>query len=189
MVSPAAPDPAGLLARGLAVIALPPGGRRPGPGWHTAHLAEAQLLREHWRPGDNIGVPCRPNRLVVLDLDRKNGIDGIAALVAAADTASGPVPDTLTVATPHGGRHLYYRLPPGRTIGSTSGGTSGLGPGIDTRGPGARFGGYVVGPDSLVGGLRYTVAGDAPIAELPAWIADVLTRTAVRTRTRALTRS
>ncbi|OLE20382.1 MAG: hypothetical protein AUG49_25250 [Catenulispora sp. 13_1_20CM_3_70_7] len=181
MVTP--PDPAGLLELGLAVFALPPGDRRPGPGWHDATITDAQQLAERWRPGDNIGVPCRPNRLVVLDLDRKNGVDGVAALAAAAAKAGGGIPHTLVVATPNGGRHLYYRLPPGRIIGSTSAGTSGLGPGIDTRGPGRRFGGYVVGPDSLVDDRRYTIADAAPIAQLPAWIADILAaRTAAALR-------
>lgn len=187
MVTPAPPDPAGLLVLGLAVFPLPPGSKRPEPGWHDAQIHDAQLLAEHWRPGDNIGVGCRANGIVVLDLDRKDGVDGVAVLTALCERRGQPWPATLTVITPNNGMHLYYRLPPGRIIGSTSKGTSGLGAGIDTRGPGRTFGGYVVGPGSLVDGRRYAIAGDGStaVAELPGWIADILQkRTAAAPRTR-----
>lgn len=192
MVTPAPPDPAGLLALGLAVFPLPPGGKRPEPGWHDAQIRDARQLAERWRPGDNIGVGCRANGIVVLDLDRKDGVDGVAVLTALCERRGQPWPATLTVVTPNNGMHLYFRLPPGRIIGSTSKGTSGLGPGIDTRGPGRAFGGFVVGPDSLVDGRRYAVdaAGPAVLAELPGWIADVLQEhagAAPRPRNRALT--
>jgi bifunctional DNA primase/polymerase-like protein len=82
-------------------------------------------------------------------------------------------PDTLTVATP-AGLHLYFRVPVGVTVGSTSGGRSALGAGIDTRGPGRRTGGYLVGPGSVVNGARYTVVRDSTIAELPVWLVVLL---------------
>jgi hypothetical protein len=78
------------------------------------------------------------------------------------------------VRTPSGGRHLYFRCPPGRTILSSSGGTSGLGRGIDVRGPGRRLGGYLIGPGSVVDGVTYTVERDEVIQELPEPLADLL---------------
>ncbi|WP_367621056.1 bifunctional DNA primase/polymerase [Streptomyces olivoreticuli] len=56
-------------------------------------------------------------------------------------------------------------------MGSSSGGRTALGPGIDIRGPGRRSGGYLVGPGSVVGGIPYVIARDVPVLPLPAWIA------------------
>lgn len=81
------------------------------------------------------------------------------------------------VATPSGGRHLYFRALVGRVIGSSIGSTPAgrLGPGIDVRGPGrGSRGGYLVGPRSIVGARRYHVVVDAQIAELPGWLAGLL---------------
>ena len=38
---------------------------------------------------------------------------------------------------------------------------------------------YLAGPGSVVGGRRYEIARDAPIAELPGWLAALITRPAV----------
>jgi hypothetical protein len=84
-----------------------------------------------------------------------------------------PVPaDTLIVATPSGGWHLYYRHPDdGPGLRNTKGGTTrSLGPAIDTRG----HGGYVVAAGSVLAGRRYTVVRDRDPALLPGWLADLL---------------
>ena len=77
------------------------------------------------------------------------------------------------MATPTGGQHLYFRAG-GRPIASTSGGVSALGPGIDTRGPGHRNGGYLVGPGSVTAAGRYTIINPAPVADLPTWLLELL---------------
>ncbi|CNF63168.1 Uncharacterised protein [Mycobacterium tuberculosis] len=74
---------------------------------------------------------------------------------------------------------MYYAAPEGVTIGSTSGGKTALGAGIDTRGPGAGGrGGYVVGPGSVTDGRAYEIVQDGPMAPLPAWITALLARSA-----------
>lgn len=173
---PTQPTPeaaAALARRGLALFPLPPGGRRPlARGWLAAATADAEQLRATWRTGDNIGVACRASHVVGLDLDHHGGgVEQFGALLAARGL---DWPDTLTVATPSGGRHLYFRAPDGCTLGSTSGGTTRLGPGIDTRGPGLRSGGYLIGPGSVVDDTAYAITHDAPVRELPHWIADLL---------------
>jgi bifunctional DNA primase/polymerase-like protein len=175
-----APDPLAAAARGLAVFPLPAGGRGPCPsGWQrTATTDPAALIA--WPAGANIGVGCWASQLVVLDLDAaddRHG-DGRASLARLAAEHGRALPVTLTVATPSGGAHLYYRYdaPGGPVIGSSSGGRSALGPGIDIRGPGAGGrGGYVLGPTSQIAGRAYAVEVDAPITGLPAWIAVLLT--------------
>jgi hypothetical protein len=163
---------ADLTARGLAVFPLPPGGRLPSGPWRTQVLTDPGRVRELWRDGDNIGIGCRASRVIGLDLDIEG--DGQAVLAALASRLCQPWPETLTVATPSGGRHLYFAAPDGCTIGSFSGHRSPLGPGIDVRGPGLRTGGYLVGPGSVVGGRPYTIARDVPMFPLPAWLARLL---------------
>lgn len=122
----------------------------------------------------NVGVGCRASQVVGLDLDQHAEADGIASFTAicAASRVSWPV--TFTVRTPNGGLHLYFRAPQAQVIGSVSGGRSGLGAGIDTRGPGRRSGGYLIGPGSVVNGRPYTIELDAGISGLPAWLADLI---------------
>jgi hypothetical protein len=162
-----------LAARGLAVFPVPPGGRRPAGPWHARCLTDPQLVRERWRGGDNIGVGCRASHVVGLDLDVEEA-DGPARLADLASRLGEPWPTTLTVATPSGGLHLYFRVSDGCTIGSFSGARSPLGPGIDVRGPGPRTGGYLIGPGSIVGGITYAIVRDEPVRPLPRWIADRL---------------
>ncbi|MEU8967062.1 bifunctional DNA primase/polymerase [Streptomyces sp. NPDC048491] len=162
--------------RGLALFPLPAGGRVPAPGWHEAATTDPAALVQLLADGANVGVGCRASGVVVLDLDVHGDEDGPGALAAFAERVGLRLPETFTVGTPSGGRHLYYRAPDGCTIGSVSGGRTPLGPGIDVRGPGLRRGGYLVGPGSVVGGQRYVIAHDVPVAPLPVWIGALLPR-------------
>ena len=58
--------------------------------------------------------------------------DGIAVFAALCRVYGQPWPDTLTVATPHAGLHLYFRVPPGLAAASAIS----RWPGIDIRAPG-----------------------------------------------------
>ena len=49
-------------------------------------------------------------------------------------------------------------------------------PGIDIRGPGYRLGGYLAGPGSVVDGQPYIIERNAPIRDLPGWLAAILSR-------------
>ncbi|MGW3091574.1 bifunctional DNA primase/polymerase [Streptomyces sp. NPDC001108] len=134
------------------------------PG-HPAARAAARAAA-----GRGVGIGCRASNTVALDLDVHGDDDGPGVLAALADRLGEEVPDTFTVATPSGGRHLYFRAPMGCTIGSISGGRTALGPGIDVRGPGRRSGGYLAGPGSVVGRRPYSIVHDLPVAPLPDWI-------------------
>ncbi len=117
--------------------------------------------------------------MVGLDLDVAG--DGPAVLAALAARLGEQWPDTLTVQTPSGGLHLYFRVSGDCTIPSVSRGRTALGPGIDVRGPGQRSGGYLIGPGSAVDGTLYVITRDVPILQLPDWIADRLTRSRAHT--------
>ena len=179
------PDPLAVTALGLAVCALPPGSKRAAPGWHGRCTADPAAVAASWRPGDNIGVGCRASRIVGVDLDRHDGgPDGRETFAALCARARRPWPSTLTVATAHGGLHLYFRVPAGAAI------ASGIGtwPGIDIRGPGFRTGGYLAGPGSVVDGQPYVIERDTGIRDLPAWLADLLTRRTGRLHRKAARR-
>jgi len=163
-------DPGLALAAGLAVFPLPLGAKRAEPGWQRDVTTDPAAVAG-WPADANIGVACRASNVVGLDLDRKDGVDGVDTLRALCAHARQRWPLTFTVATAHGGLHLYFRAPAGVVVPSSIG----WWPGVDVRAPGARLGGYLVGPGSVVDGLPYTVARDVAIAPLPAWLTVKLT--------------
>lgn len=118
------------------------------------------------------GLAANP---VSFDLDRHgNGSDGLATFAWWCRAEAQEWPQTFTVASPNRGLHLYFHVPPGVVVPSTSGGRSGLGAGIDTRGPGRRSGGYLLAPGSVIDGRRYRIEADVPIAEMPRWLRQIL---------------
>jgi hypothetical protein len=133
-------------------------------GFHGASADPAQT-DEWWArwPDAQIGVPTgAASRMIVLDLDRKNGQDGIRtfdALCAGLQAPDGPV-----VRTPSGGLHIYMLAPGERYIPCS---VSRLGPGIDVRGDG----GYVIVPPSL----GYSFLQRAPLMLPPQWLLDLMT--------------
>ncbi|MFI9269820.1 bifunctional DNA primase/polymerase [Kitasatospora sp. NPDC052896] len=136
---------------------------------HGVHDATTNLDRIRalfaaapWATGYGIACGQTPHHLIGVDLDRKNGLDGVAALQALAEQHGFVVPDTATVATPSGGLHLWLTAPAGVRVANSA---SKLGPGIDVRGTG----GYLVGPGSLGSAGRYTFAlGTDPARIAPA---------------------
>ncbi|MFG1913001.1 bifunctional DNA primase/polymerase [Kribbella sp. NPDC048928] len=180
------PDPAPLLARGLAVFPLPPGQKAATKGWQHTIVTGDQAVDGHlpgWPAGANVGIACRASGIVGIDLDRHTasqqtganaGADGVAQFASVCERWGQARPVTLEVRTPHDGRHLLFRVPPGLMVASVSGGTSRLGPGIDIRGTGRTLGGYLAGPGSVVDGREYVIDVDVPIARLPGWIAALI---------------
>jgi len=120
-------------------------------GFYDATTDEEQMaawfLDEY--PEANVGIRTgRESGIWVLDIDMKDGKDGVQAvndwLTAQGMTAA--VPDTLMARTPTGGYHWYFRWDPAYEVGTNKD----LLAGVDVRGEG----GYVVAPPSVahVGG-------------------------------------
>lgn len=142
---------------------------RPGHGVHDATTDPARIRAlfavAPWATGYGIACGLAPYHLIGLDLDVKHGSDGVTALDTLARTHGFTVPETVTVLTPSGGRHLWLSAP-----GPVPNSAGRLGPGIDVRG----LGGYVVGPGSrtvaghylLLPGSRQHTLGEAPAALL-----------------------
>lgn len=149
-------------SRGFRVFPLRVGGKRPiADEWPDVATADANEIRALWgeRPY-NVGVLT--DNLIVVDADEKNGKQGMQTFF----DLDLPV-DTLTVRTPSGGRHFYYKGP------NRNNSSEKLGNGIDIR----SYHGYVIAPGSYLDPLDpnnkgiggdYTMELDAPVAAAPA---------------------
>lgn len=129
----------------------------------------------------NIGMATgEASGVWVLDVDAKAPVvregepapmTGLAAL-AMLEERHGPLPETRTVTTSSGGRHVYFRIPAGRVIrnrGSMK--VGGVKTGLDVRGEG----GYVVLPPSVhPNGTVYEWGPSRELADAPGWLLDVV---------------
>lgn len=164
-----------LAGMGWPVFPLRPGTKRSPAvrDWENRATTDPARIRRCWEADRwNIGLPTGPAGLVVVDLDMpkdtETGPDGAAALTTVATERGGPIPDTYTVSTPSGGRHLYYRCPPGVRLRNTAGQ---IAPRVDTR----AGGGYVVAPGSVTDAGAYELLDETEPAELPAWLVQATT--------------
>ncbi|RSM34652.1 DNA primase [Amycolatopsis balhimycina DSM 5908] len=181
---PGSKRPAGHAEDGCPGTGRCAGGHRT---WEQRATTDPGKIRAAWTHAPyGIGIAAGPSGLCVLDLDTTKSGEEVPARWAAvgarcgedvlavlADEACEELPgDTLTVRTPSGGLHLYYRVPAGVVLRNTSGERGqGLGWKVDTR----AWGGYVVGPGTLTRAGRYAYVWDGPVAELPVWLIERLT--------------
>lgn len=176
----------------FSYIQLSHHGKVPTPamtGWPDRPRTLPAEVREWLAQGYNLGVRCGPQSQVwVLDIDvdlrSLEHSDEWKALMAEHGE-----PDTYTVRSPSGGLHYYFRPPQGVEIRNDQG--SVVAQGVDIRGKG----GYVVaagmyaeytkkhtykladGTDDVV--VRefagtYDVINDAPIAQTPDWLREIM---------------
>lgn len=167
-----------MAQRGLKLFPLEPFEKVPprgSQGLRKRASVSAEWIAQWWGAkaprACNIGVAtgrlADGRAFFVVDLDtrpEKNGLDEWSRLCEE----HGAPPRTFTVATPSGGRHLYFLGHARQTAGE-------LAPGIDTRAEG----GHVVGPGSELKGadeqtLAYTVLDSSEIAVAPSWLLDML---------------
>ncbi len=133
--------------RGWYVFPLVPGEKRPlgslAPhGLNDATTDEA-TIRRWWaaEPNANIGIATGQSHLVVVDIDTKNGAQGWESWRDVLERIGRQADQTISVETPTGGGHIYFRGN-GTKLSNSAGK---LGEGLDTR----AYGGYVVAPPSV----------------------------------------
>lgn len=120
------------------------------------------------------GIACGrpPHHLIGLDLDRKNGVDGVWELRKLAARHGISVPRTVIIATPSGGWHAWWTGPADVKVPNRAGH---MAPGVDVRGSG----GYLVGPGSRsVRGL-YTLASspdDITVRPIPEQLLQLMVK-------------
>lgn len=167
--------------RGWHVFPVHPRSKVPAVSdWENTATTDLDQIAAWWQHKPfNIGISTGPSGLLVIDLDPSHGLPapdrwrdarhGTDVLTQLAADAAEPVPETFTVATPSGGRHLYFRQPDGLRLRNTQGG---LGWRIDTRG----HGGYVLAAGSHgLAGRSYRAVNDHAVANLPDWLTRALT--------------
>ncbi|WP_254708853.1 bifunctional DNA primase/polymerase, partial [Streptomyces lunaelactis] len=136
--SPHRGDPEPVLCRGECGL--------PGHGVHDATTdpggIRALFAAAPWATGYGIACGRPPHHLIGIDLDTKSSTDSVASLQHLALHHLFTIPETVTVLTPSGGRHLWLTGPPDVVVPNSA---SRLAAGIDVRGAG----GYLVGPGSV----------------------------------------
>lgn len=171
-----------LSEAGWKIFPLIPGTKRPAiRAWEQRATNDPQRVRRCWSHGPfNIGLAIGASGHLAVDLDTpdpgevapegwsmrgiSSGADVLAVLAARAGTT---LPRTYTITTPSGGKHLYFRQPPGTELRNTAGTLGWL---IDTRG----HGGYVVAPGSITENGTYEVHDDHPPVDSPGWLVQAL---------------
>jgi RecA-family ATPase len=147
-----------LAADGYRIFPLIPNGKQPllSGSWRILATRNKEQIRKWWTdfPEANIGRVADGE--IILDEDRKK--DGHKSFEMLAELHH--FPETRTVRTPSGGRHLCYLTPPGARV---SNGTDVLGPGIDIR----TDGGYVVAPGSTINDVPYAYEDERPSVVAP----------------------
>jgi putative DNA primase/helicase len=135
-------------------------------GFREASTDPAQIERwwQKW-PLALIGLAAgRRSGVVVLDIDRKGGVDGFDTL---DENGAAILPVTPMVHTASGGLHLYFQAPDTEIRNTAGARGRGLGTGLDIRGDG----GYVIAP-APGSGYRWDPIchlGNTPPAPLPSW--------------------
>ena len=168
-------------AQGWHVFPAPPGkkqsyesaadndGRRWGatddPEIATSHFVK-------W-PRACVGIACQESGIFVLDLDVKNGADGVSWL-AEKIAERGDWPDTVEALSPSGSWHVYFRYPDDFDPLTCE---SQIAPGVDLRG----HGGMVIAPPSTKPGADNLYRWKNPpglfdVAAAPQWVLDLLPR-------------
>jgi len=196
--------------RAWRIFPLRPGTKVPAVRhWEHEATTNTEQIKELWTADvrrlngwyvpepPNVGIACGPSGLVVLDLDlakprqdrtrwpvqwRDNDISsGADVITVLAQRAGESLPETYIVATPSGGRHLYFTAPKQASVRNSAGR---LGPMIDVRGQG----GYVVAAGSRLHqrpdqdddvaettDQAYRLLEDLQPVTLPGWLIDATT--------------
>jgi putative DNA primase/helicase len=118
-------------------------------------------------PDAMIGAPTGSTGVFVVDVDGPKG----EATLAGIESVFGKLPPTKTVKSGRadGGRHLYFKIPPGVKIKSKD---NLLGEKLDVK----AHGGYTIIPPSIhPSGSKYTLVDEAaPLADAPYWLLPMI---------------
>lgn len=166
---------------GWHVFPAPPGTKKShksaehsdGRAW-GATISPAEIKRDWTRwPNANVGVTTgRTSGIFVLDLDCKNGVDGIQWLKDRI-AEHGELPHTVEAVSPSGGWHVWFSYPRDFDVKTCEGL---IAPGVDVRGRG----GMVLAVPSIKPGVGSYAWKNPPgffeVADAPQWLLDLLPR-------------
>lgn len=157
-----------LAARGWAIFPC-----KPDKTPFTTHgfkdaTQDPDKIRAFWErwPGALLGIACERSGIFALDLDHKNGLDGMRDLAELVETfgLGADIPTGPIQKTPSGGYHVLFNLPPDLKIPNNAGK---LAPGIDLRSAGyiCSGGAYEWQPEH---------GPQAALTDAPAWLLDLI---------------
>lgn len=171
-----------LAPYGFKMFPLRPGEKRPLVGQWEQRATNNPKCLDQWPARAGIGVACGPSGLVVVDLDThgsipagsqwdqsgiRDGLD-VFALLWERHSPGTSMFDTLTVTTPSGGLHLYFRAPRATQVRNSA---SKVAPMVDVR----AAGGYVVIDAELENGSYKPSGSPADIRPMPTWLVGLAT--------------
>jgi hypothetical protein len=163
--------------RGFPIIRLLPASKKPADEWQKSATTDAAIINSWFDQFQdmNYGI-VTGHGFFVADLDVKGGGNPLAFLKEQAAKAGATLPETITIRTPSGGWHYFFK---GEARNSTH--KKSLGGHTDIRGAG----GYVVGAlSSLPGGDYELVGKTATIAPSPDWLTELAKQRTVVPMTR-----
>jgi hypothetical protein len=177
-------------SRGIRVIPIAPGEKYPAgiEAWQTIATSNTDTVKQWFTTtykGWGVGIctgRAGARQVFVLDIDEHDPQQSGSDTLADLEAEHGKLPDTVTVLTPTGGRHLYFTTP----IAIRNDAGKRLGPGLDIRGDG----GQVLAPPTLhPTGKPYTFEEGFGItdilpADAPDWLIKRLTAEPKIDRTR-----
>lgn len=156
------------IESGWSVLPLLPDTKEPRTpnGFYNAST-DTTVINRWWleNPEYNVAI-CTgtESRLLVLDVDVKNGVDGYGSLKELT-AVHGDLPDTRMHKTPSGGCHYLFRcnIEVPNSYGK-------IGIGLDIKAEK----GYVVAPPSVIEGKYYDVVNpETPLSEAPEWLIKI----------------
>ena len=116
--------------------------------WSKEASKDERQIREWWarNPEALVGLPCKQNRLLVIDADRHTEEeDGVAAFAALCEGRDEPMPAHPVIATDYEGEHHVFQMPE-EPISNRK-----IGVGVETRGYQLNNdGGYIIAAGSLM---------------------------------------
>ncbi|GGR64838.1 P4 family phage/plasmid primase-like protein [Nocardioides luteus] len=148
-----------------------PGKHPVNGGWQKAERLTKQDTYSVWDTESaprNVGIATGDDSgFWVLDIDPKDGGNESLANLEARYAA---LPETWTHSTGSGGRHFLFKLPADFEVTNSRGRLKGDYPGIDVRGNG----GQIVAPSSVTSKGTYATISQAPIADAPDWLLELI---------------
>lgn len=104
------------INRGFKVFPLAPNSKAPNlgqRGFKDAVESEDDFNSLRKSPEDNVGIVLENTKYLVIDVDRHNGVDNVAAL----GTDLEEMKETYYEITPNDGYHFFYMIDPKKKIG------------------------------------------------------------------------
>ena len=147
--------------------------------WSKEASKDIPQIKQWWtqHPEALIGLPCKQNRLLVIDADRHTAAqDGVADFAALCEGRDATMPPHPVIITDYEGEHHIFRMPD-EPIGQ---GKNKLPPGVDIRGyRHENDGGYIIAygsrmPDGRGWGLvKGTPSPLRPLPLPPSWLTEL----------------